>query len=233
MAPVLPATSTIGGAAAMGAGLGVMQPATSWSERGQNTALSGALGGAGQAGINALGRVISPQTSPQVKQLMAEGITPTPGQILGGGFRRVEDAATSVPLLGDAIKASQRRGIEDVNKAAFNRALKPIGEALPKELKGNEAVKYTYDKLGDAYESLLPKMKAQADDEFVQGITSLKNMVSEGAIDPNAVNAFNRILDGQVLGKFQGQDSMSGETLKNVQSTLRNEINRCKTLTNG
>lgn len=97
--------------------------------------------------------------SPQAQLLADEGVTLTPGQIKGGAVQRAEDAATSLPVLGDAIKSAQRKGIESFDAAALNRALEPIGAKLPGHLKGNQAVEYTYGKLGDAYDSLLPNLK--------------------------------------------------------------------------
>lgn len=224
--PFLPAVSTAKGAAMLAGGLGATQPATSWGERGQNTLISAGAGAAGQAGVNALSRIVRPNTSPQIASLMSEGVTPTPGQILGGGWKRAEEGLTSIPIVGDSIKAGQRRAMEDVNRAAFNRALKPIGETLPPKTMGREAVEFTYEKLGDAYKTLLPKMTTQADNQFAQEITSLKNMVSTGAIDPKSATAFERILQNDVIGKFQGQNVMTGQTIKQIEGDLSEQIKR-------
>jgi len=76
--------------AAQGAGLGMLtQPADTekgdfWGQK-LGQAKSGAIAGAIAAPVTAaVSRVIQPQTSADVKALMNEGITPTPGQILGG-----------------------------------------------------------------------------------------------------------------------------------------------------
>ena len=211
---------------AAGGALGLTQPALSWGERAGNAGLGAAAGGAGQAGVNALARVVRPNTAPQVNALMNEGVTPTPGQIMGGAWKRAEEGLTSLPIAGDAIKAGQRRAMEDVNRAAFNRALKPIGETLPPKVLGREAVEFTYGKLGDAYSALLPKMTTQADNQFTQEISSLKNMVGTGVIDPKAAAAFERILQNDVLGKFQGQASITGKTLKQIEGDLTEQIKR-------
>jgi amidophosphoribosyltransferase len=50
-------------------------------------------------------------------------------------------------------------------------------------------------------------------------------MVQQGAIDPNAVRAFDRFLDTNVVNKFQGQQAITGQTLKQIQSDLRERIN--------
>ena len=173
-----------------------------------------------------IGAVISPNVAPEVKTLMNEGVTPTAGQILGGGYKRFEEGLTSIPILGDFIKSAQLRAVEDLNQAAFNRALKPIGLQLPKDVVGREAVQFVSDKLDDAYGKLLPNMTVKKDPIFATELTNLRGMVQSGAIDPNAVKAFDRFLDTNIVNKFQGQGAISGETLKNIQSDLREQITR-------
>jgi hypothetical protein len=51
-------------------------------------------------------------------------------------------------------------------------------------------------------------------------------MVQSGAIDPKAVNFFNNWVDNNVLNKFKGQGVVIGDTLKGIQSDLRETINR-------
>lgn len=225
-APLLPATGTMTGAAAMGAALGAAQPAESWGERGGNVALGGIAGGATQGVLNAAGRVINPNVSQDVRTLMAEGITPTPGQIAGGAWKRAEEGLTSIPVLGDSIKAAQGRGIEQLNTAAFNRALAPINERLPAGMAGRDAVDYVETQLGNRYDRLLPRLTTQADAQFGQDIQTLQGMVANGAIDPRAGASFDRILQNDVLGKFQGQGVVTGQTLKDIESDLGQHIKR-------
>lgn len=169
--------------------------------------------------------IVSPTVDPGVKALMAEGITPTTGQILGGGYKRFEEGLTSIPVIGDYIKSAQGRAVEQLSIAAFNRALKPIGASLPSGTTGREAVQFVSDKLDDAYGKLLPKMTAQADPAFGTQISNLRQMVQQGAINPNVVKAFDRFLDTNVVNKFQGQQAITGQTLKQIQSDLRERIN--------
>jgi len=170
--------------------------------------------------------VISPTVSPQIQALMKEGVVPTGGQILGGGYKRAEEALTSIPVLGDYIKSAQNRTMQNVNTAAFNRALSPIGESLPKGVVGREAVEFASSKLDDAYGKLLPKMTVLQDAPFQTEISNLKNMVQSGSIDPKSVTFFNNWIDSNVLNKFQGQGAVTGQTLKQVQSDLRETISR-------
>jgi hypothetical protein len=50
-------------------------------------------------------------------------------------------------------------------------------------------------------------------------------MVQQGAIDPNISKAFDRFMDSNVMNKFQGKAVITGETLKQIQSDLREKIN--------
>lgn len=170
--------------------------------------------------------IISPTISPQIQSLMKEGVIPTAGQILGGAYKRAEEGLSSVPIIGDFIKSAQGRAMADVNRIAFNRALTPIGEKLPEGVVGREAVQFVSEKLDDAYGKLLPKMIVVQDTLFQTAIASLKGMVQSGAIDPKAVNFFNNWMDNNVLNKFQGQNAITGETLKAIQGDLRETISR-------
>lgn len=176
--------------------------------------------------IKPIASVISPDISPQIRSLMKEGVTPTVGQILGGGYKRAEEGLSSIPIIGDFIKSAQGRAMGDVNRVAFNRALTPIGEKLPEGIMGREAVQFVSEKLDDAYGKLLPKMTVLQDAPFQQNISTLKNMVESGAIDPKAINFFNNWIDNNVVNKFQGQGAITGQTLKQVQSDLRETISR-------
>jgi hypothetical protein len=169
--------------------------------------------------------MISPKVAPEVKTLMGEGITPTTGQILGGGFKRIEEGLSSVPLIGDFIKNAQLRAVEDLNTAAFNRALKPIGKELPKDVTGREAVQFADDALGSAYQKLLPKMTVKADKTFSTELSNLKQAVDSGAINQTTKEFFNKWIDNNVTNKFQGQGAITGETLKGIQENFRVKIN--------
>src|SRR5690606_29824489 len=103
-AMLIPGANTVVGAGAIGAGLGALAPVGTDESRGAN-AIMGALGGtAGGAIGRGLSRVLNPQTAPEVTRLLEEGVELTPGQTLGGIFRRTEEAAKSVPFLGQGIR---------------------------------------------------------------------------------------------------------------------------------
>lgn len=195
---------------------------------------SAGKGGATAAGIGAVlgpigygvSRMVSPQTPQQIRQLMAEGVTPTPGQISGGAGRWIEETLTNVPVLGSVIKGAQRRAVQDLNTAAINRVLEPLGERLPKGIKaGQEAVAYADDALEAAYNKVLPQIKFGADKKFLDDVS---NVLSESVLSPDNKARLASIVQDDILGritpreggKFVGSDLNKGEIFKLVKNKL-------------
>lgn len=185
-----------------------------------NQAAWGAGTGAALTGLgNVVGKIINPAVGSDVKTLLDAGVTPTPGQVAGGALGRIEEAATSIPIIGDFIKAGQRNALTDFNQAVYNRALAPVGEKVPEGITGHEAVEYVANKLGDKYDQLLPKLSFAPDAQFHQDMGNLRLLVS--SLPESEAKQFGNILDNQ-LSKASPQGLMNGETLKNVTG----EINR-------
>lgn len=235
MGASMPAAATLTGRMALGAGAGAvggaLTPVTSDDFAGEKLKQIG-MGAGGGAAVSALGsaaaRMVSPNasTSQQIAALRAEGVRPTVGQTLGGFANRVEEKMTSLPVVGDAIVHARQGAAADLNRAAFNRALAPIGQQLPQGLTGREAVQYVDDAISAGYNQLLPNLTARADQQFNGAIRNLRQMVRTGAIDPRAAQSFERILQNDVLVKFGGRQAMTGETLKRVESDIGQQIAR-------
>lgn len=216
---VLPG-STFAQAAGTGSFLGATEPVAEDGERLRN-ASAGALGAAGALGLTkAAARVIRPNTDAAVDALVKEGVMPTPGHVLGGAAARVEDALTSVPILGDVIRLGQSRAVGQLNTAAINRSLAPIGMAVPEGVTGREAIQFADDALSTAYNRILPKLTVRADPQFLQNVNALKQMVRTGSIGPDEAAQFERIVQNGLLGKLRGQDALTGQTLKQIESDL-------------
>lgn len=92
-----------------------------------DAAFGAATGRLADMGMNALADTVAPQIAPHVNRLLQGGVKLTPGQIKGGAAQRVEDAATSIPLMGDMISSMQREATESFNTAAINEAISPAG----------------------------------------------------------------------------------------------------------
>lgn len=228
------ATSLIGkmGTAAVAGGTaGALAPVTSGDFAGEKikqVAIGAGAGAALTPAAGAIARLISPNasTNSQVALLKDAGVKPTIGQTLGGRWNTLEEKAQSMPIVGDAIASARRGAAGDLNRAAFNRALEPIGQTLPKGVAGRDAVNFVENALSTGYNKLLPSLTVKADQPFSSGLSSLRQMVDKGAMDPQAAKAFNRILDNDVMSKFRGQQALTGETFKQVESDLGQHIAR-------
>lgn len=227
MAPsmFLPGSQTIAGAGVIGGVTGGLQPVGTDEERYKN-ALWGAGGGmAATAGANALSRVISPKPPKGVNALVDDGVTLTVGQRLGGPWKRIEDAMTSIPVTGDVIRNAQRRSFESFNDSVANRALKALdpsgGTTVPTGMSGRDAVAFVERKIGDAYDNALSGIKnVQGDSQFGAEVANLQAMVHSSPMPAEVQKQFDAILKSQIAGKFQGQNAMTAETFKDVESEL-------------
>lgn len=88
--------------------------------------LEGAAWAAGGEGAGRfLGKALEKIARPiiptkEAQNLIDRGILPTPGAAAGGVFKTIEDRATSIPGLGDAINMGRRDAIRQGNVAALN-----------------------------------------------------------------------------------------------------------------
>lgn len=221
----IPGAAGVRAGAALNAALSAFQPVATGESRAQNIGIGALTGAAGGAAGKALGRVLNPKTSPEVLALMKEGVTPTPGQIMGGAMARTEEKATSLPLIGDLIKNSQRRGVEDFNRAAYTRALNEIGEKSKANV-GRAGVLEVKTKLGDAYNNLLPKLQFKADQQFSQEINQLSNLVKNGNVPPEIAKQFDSIVKSKVFSRMTKQGNMDGISFKELETDLGQTIKR-------
>jgi hypothetical protein len=225
-APLAAMTGGTGLAPAMvqGGALASLQPITNGgdnfaSEKGQQVATGALTAGALNRVGAGLARVLSPQTRPEIQTLLDAGITPTPGQMMGGMLSRAEEKLASVPLIGDAIRAGQNRANMQLNQAAINRALEPIGDKLPKGVTGREAIDYARRALGDSYDDVLNRMGAvRPDAQFGQDLTNLSGMTKN--LPKDMSEQFTRIVKNEVLDRINPEGAMTSEGLKAAESNL-------------
>jgi len=213
------------------------------------------LGAVGGAGGTAIGRgvanVVAPKLSEAAQKLIGEGVNLTPGQMMGGALRKIEDKLTSVPLLGDVIDYSRTKGIEEFNKAAFKRALEPIGGVVPKET-GRAGVDAVKTQISDAYNALLPKMTFVPDKPLYDSLSRLdkvvvglpkpetkmvadnvkaiiqKHMPDNGLISGGSYKAIESDL-GELASNYagsKGTDAMVGNAYKQALGQVRQALSR-------
>jgi hypothetical protein len=150
--------ATVGGRLMQGAlggavGGAISEPLTQtddfWKEKGEQTGAGavagGALGGIGE-GVGALGRQV---TRPEVQMMGDIGVSPTPGQTLGGVADSIEQKMTSIPVVGERIAGARTSTLEEMNTGVINEALTPLGRTV--EGNGREALAEANRYIDDAY----------------------------------------------------------------------------------
>lgn len=204
-----------------------------WDQKLGQEEVGAASGGIAPIAGEAIGRLLKPALSPEAKLLQDAGVNLTWGQKSGGWAKSVEDRLTSVPIVGDIIKNAQGRSIEDLNATVANRALDPIGEALPKGVSGRDAVSYVKQKLGDAYNSLLPKLSGDLNDpQFAQELGNLKSMAQSG-LPAQEQNTFSSIISRELEGRAAPNGKISGQSLKEAETAIGQKIKDFSASTDG
>lgn len=226
-APTLPAK--IARSAGLGGTIGGASGVLS-TEGDANQRLKGGVYGAGigtlaGAAAGPLTSAVSPKLSPEVKLLMEKGVTPTLGQMAGSALQKVEQKATSVPILGDFIRSAHQRGLEDFNRAVFNDVLDPIGQSAGKDV-GREGIQALETALSDNYQRILPNVHFQADPQFSQDISTLSQMAA--AMPPEQATQFQNILRNKVVSQFSQTGHMDGQTFKGVEAELSKDVRGLK-----
>lgn len=207
--------------AASGAFMSALEPTIGDESRAKNIALGAGIGGAAGAGTRALARVVRPEVSDDVARMISEDVRLTPGQVVGGWAKTSEEKLTSFPVLGDMIKGAQRRAVEDFDRAAFNQALKPIGQKVGRQFPvGRDGIAEVEKMIGRAYDDALSAIKrVNLDAKFQSDIATLRQMATADLGRENA-HQFNAILQKEVLRRMTPAGTMSADTMKIVESEL-------------
>ena len=216
-------------AAAAGAVQGAMQPVTEptgFAEEKATQVGLGAIGGkVGEAVSAGLGKVMNPLASKAEQTMRDLGITPTPGQTLGGAFKKAEDFAQNLPLIGEQIRSAREKVLFDFNKGVINKALNKVDDKLPESVIGRDAVRYAADQVSNKYDEVLGKIKFDLDFKTTSGILDALNKANL----PSAVQReeATNILNSVALNKFGGK-TLTGAEYKSIESDLAKEVSKYK-----
>lgn len=219
--------TTLGGRMAAGAGLGAaassLAPVTQGddfaAEKMQQIGIGATTGGLMPAVTAGVGRLISPNasTNPAIAQLRAEGVRPTIGQTLGGFANKIEEKAQSLPIMGDAISAARGRAVDQLNRAAINRATAPIGVKVEKI--GQEGIKEAGDALSKAYDDVISGLKSiRFDDQWKRDYGQLKGMAK--ALPDGVRGTFSNKVKSLIDSRISRAGGMTAETMKQLDSEL-------------
>lgn len=206
------ATGAVGGTIG-----GALQPATGESsllkQKLVQTGIGAGSGLAGGAVMSGLSRAIGgvPNVRQAVTTLADEGVHVTPGQTGGGAASVMEERLASIPWAGQSIRNAQARSTEQLNEAAYRRALEPIGETVTSRT-GANAVDEIATKLGAAYDAIIPQLSYQTTPQVAQQLAA----VNVPGLSPAALADAQRIVT-QTIGQAP---ALQGEALNTARKGL-------------
>lgn len=213
-------------AAVVGASQGVLAPTaetgTDFAPEKVKQALTGAVGGIGGAALmKGVGKVLNPAVSAAEQKLRDMGVQLTPGQMMGTTAKDLESFASALPYVGPSISSAKDRAIASFNKGVINKTLDKIGDKLPEDTTGREAVLYAADQVSNAYDKVLEKMSFNLDFKTTSGILSAlnKSRLPSEAQKQEATN----ILNDLALSRFD-KTKLTGAEYKAIESDLRKEV---------
>jgi len=190
-----------------GAGYGAL---TSPEDR-SGGAAGGAIGTGVGMGVNRLaGGLIKPLVSKDAQALSSQGVQPTIGQAIGGAVNTAEQKLKSLPLIGDVIRNSRERAVNEFNEKAIQTAV-PTSKGI-----GDEALLAARETLSDNYKTLIPKGTNVTIDD-----SSLIKATIKAADDPSlglTESAKKRVYDYVQKNVIDRSKNITGDTAKEVES---------------
>ena len=193
------------------------------AERAKSATIAGSLSAVGGAAL----QKVAPRITAKATELIKRGVPVTPGQavrgsgVIGDTLATVEEkVASTVPILGDAIKGAFDRARVGFNRSTVEEALGPIGVKVPKGKEGADLMRLGEDKIDQAYASVLKGMKIKEVMPFFDGVMKVTDNVYKDIKD----DILNRAEEIIFKAFDEGGGELSGRAVKKVQSLLRKDI---------
>lgn len=196
-----------------------------------DTAFGAVAGRLGEGAARAAGAVISPQIAEGTQRLIRQGVTPSPGQLLGGIAHRAEDATTGILGLGELTGGAQDRAVQSFNSGGFRRALGRVGQDLPDEgrnMTSHQMADFSQQTLDDAYADVINRLdNIRLDQDFLQDFRNLDQMAS--GLNAEGRDMWERLIREQVAPMFNNvpgaaNGRISGQAFKDLESILGQEV---------
>jgi len=189
-------------------------------EKAKQVAGGGVGGVVGTAAVKVAGQALNPLTTKAEQTMRELGVQLTPGQMLGGQAKDIESFAANLPLIGQNIANAKERALFSFNKGVINKTLNKIGQSLPEDVVGRDAVAYVQDTVNSAYDDVLSRIKYKLDFQTYSG------MLKAAKLPPSSLDRV-RVkdeLDARVFSKLPKDQPIDGEVYKQIESDLTARI---------
>lgn len=232
----IPGANTVMGAAAIGGGLGALEPTKTGESVATNVLLGGAGGAAGQAGGQLLGKMIRPVqsqlddvTAGLAKAAQSKGIPLDAADLTGSKpLTTMRDVMSQLPLTAD--KQAQ---IQALKQGAFNKAVAGTFGSSDEALTP-AALQAARSRIGQQFTDLSARNAANVGDDVVSKIGALideSNRYSTPDVSRVVSNLADDILSrvdesGQLPGKaYRALDSQMGKIARTSSNgDIRNAV---------
>lgn len=222
----------------VGAGVGVartmlgsaaeaaLQPVTEaeknfWGEKGEQAAV-GAIGGSlGAAASKIAGKVLNPLESKAEATMRELGVTPTTGQMLGEQARKIEDFAQNLPLVGSMISNAMERQLFNFNKGVINKTLSKVGDKLPEDVIGRDAVQYANKVINDKYDDVLSKINYKFDYKTYK---NMLDIIKTAKISGPEKQKVTDELNTRLFSQLPKNGKIDGPAFKKLESDLMKRV---------
>jgi hypothetical protein len=141
--------------------------------------------------------------TPEAQALIQQGIQPTVGQAHGGLLNTMEQKATSIPLVGDAVAWARQRAGKEFQEKVIERATNGNAKTL------DDANAYASKLYNDVVPYLQPTPQAQI---------NVRAAFREALKNPEMTDQNKQILQGLVEKHFVNFDQLSGPAIKQLDS---------------
>jgi len=188
----------------------------------EDTVMGGLYGLGGTAAVGGGLRLLSPRVQPGARELAEQGVEMTPGTAFGGTAQKAEQALQSVPFLGSLITEARERGVESFNKNAYNQVLKTIDPKLqlPDVSTGRNAYGYVSNKINEAYNSVVPKLKFNPlDNRFIVSVSAAEKNASK-TLNPEMFKQYQDKINTVLTGINQNP---TGSNLQDIKRQLQKD----------
>lgn len=181
----------------------------------------GAVGGKiGQEVTEKLGGFLSPLVSKAQQTMKDLGIELTPGQLIGGRFKSLEEFAQNLPLIGSDIEKARQKVLFNFNKSMINKALNKVDAKLEDDVVGRDAVAYAHDVIDTAYDNVLKDMSFNLD---MPTYGKILNGIKSHGLSNEQLAQVSSTINSRLYDKLPKGSSAVGQDIKMIEADLRND----------
>lgn len=211
---------------AVGAALQPTMGATDLSSFAQEKATQVGLGGVLGLGTYLGGKALTPTLKEGVDDLLAQGITITPGQAYQGApgwfFRQIE--SLDIPFL----RVNKELLNEQFTRAVGNDVLSSLGKQVPVEAKtGQDIFTSVHNEIKKTYNSAINKIGTVDATPFTNSVTQAIDTAKVQFPTTRQAKAFENVMKANVLSRAK-DGQITGKDLKEVEEFLRKQSKKIK-----